>query len=140
MTRWCLPAAVADPVSLSDSVVAEVLYQGLSDYVALTVLHGLVEESTHEWWRGEGAPDPAVVQCRSLEVCMYLLGEGLMLVGALSNSAADSVDFLEWSSGAEELVGRIFREWDHLMSLEQFEPCWLLSTPAGLRAGEELSR
>ncbi|WP_405495464.1 hypothetical protein [Nocardia sp. NBC_00511] len=120
--------------------MAEVLYQSLSDYVALTVLHGLVEESTHEWWRGEGAPDPAVVRCRSLEICMYLLGEGLMRVGALSNSAADSVDFLEWSGDAEELMGRISREWDHLMSLEHFEPCWLRGTPAGLCAGGQLSR
>ncbi|QMU78405.1 hypothetical protein GXW83_24565 [Streptacidiphilus sp. PB12-B1b] len=123
-------------ITLNHPVVEEVLYQGLDDWVGLTVIQRLVESETAAWWKAHTAPSPQDIKTEALAVCAFLLSHDLMHAGELSNSTDDSGDFLDWPGGPDEILNRINRDWDNLTSLDHFEPCWFRSTPAGITAGQ----
>lgn len=123
-------------ITLQHPVVEEVLYQGLEDWVGLTVIAGLVQEEAAAWRQEDGAPGPEAVKAETLAVCRFLLCHDLMRAGELSNSTADPSDFLDWPGESSQILERIERNWDFLMSLDHFEPCWFRSTAAGREAGE----
>jgi len=125
-------------ITLTDPVVEEILFQGLSDFVALTTIRGLVIDEADSWWDGQGHPEAADIRARTLAVCEFVLTSGLMHAGSLSNSINDSSDFLEWAGSPADVLERINAEWDYLISLDHFEPCWFASTPTGVRAGREV--
>ena len=80
-------------INLKDPVVEEILYQGMSDYVALTTVRALVVEESASWWAGQEAPDAGAIRQRTLAICDFVLSENLMHAGSLSNSTADLTDF-----------------------------------------------
>jgi hypothetical protein len=123
-------------ITLKHPIVEEVLYQGLEDWVMLTTIVCLVEQETPAWWRGTVQPGPDEIKAETLAVCEFLLSNGLMCAGELSKSVADPAAFLDWPQDAHQTLERINGEWDHLVSLEHFEPCWFRSTASGLEAGK----
>ncbi|MBU3060681.1 hypothetical protein KO481_03985 [Nocardia sp. NEAU-G5] len=125
-------------ITLKDPVVEEILYQGLSDFVALTTIRALVIDEADSWWNGRGRPDAADIQARTLAVCEFILVNELMHAGRLSNSTDDPNDFLEWVGDPAGVLERINAEWDYLTSLDHFEPCWFASTPRGVAAGRQV--
>lgn len=125
-------------ITLNDPVVEEILYQGLSDYVALTTIRAMVIAEASAWWHGDDSPDSTAVRQQTLAVCDFVLRNDLMSPGSLSNSTSDPSDFLPWPGTPSQALTRIDRDWDYLTSLDHFEPCWFKSTPEGIRAGEQI--
>jgi hypothetical protein len=125
-------------ITLKDPVVEEILYQGVSDFVALTTIRALVIDETDSWWNCRRPPEAADIRGRTLIVCEFVLINDLMHAGALSNSTDDPNDFLEWPGKPADVLERIDTEWDYLVSLDHFEPCWFASTPSGVQAGKQV--
>jgi hypothetical protein len=126
-------------ITLQHPVVEEVLYQGLEDWVGLTTIASLITEEAPSWWQKDEAPGPDDVKTETLAVCDFLLSNDLMRAGELSNSTADPSDFLDWPGEPPQIMERIARDWDALMSLDRFEPCWFRSTESGREAGEAIN-
>lgn len=125
-------------VSLENPVVAEVLFQGVEDWVGLATIVALVESEKESWWNQPGEPAPRDIKDAALLVVKFLLSSGLMKAGELSTSNADQYDFLDWPGGTQKILEHISDEWAGLTSLDRFEPCWLRSTDAGLEAGRAI--
>lgn len=126
-------------ITLQHPVVEEALHQGLDDWVGLTTIASLVSEEAPSWWQENAAPGPGAVKAETLAVCDFLLSNDLMRAGELSNSTADPSDFLDWPGEPPQILERITREWDVLMSLDRFELCWFRSTESGREAGETIN-
>ena len=111
------------------------LAEGRHDWVPLSFLAGMVEEDTPRWESGQYHPSEEEMKAETIAVCGFLLREGLMRVGELSNSTEDSDNFLPWTG---DITERISRDWDFLMSREHFEPCWLEITERGRSEAEKI--
>ena len=123
----------------NDPVAEEILFQGVEDYVALTVITSLVVDEI-----GEESNEPyesisRVAKERTLSTCEFLLSRELMTVGSLSNNTQDPDDFVPWKGTVSQLITRIDRDWDALVSLDNFEPCWFKRTDAGTTEGTAIA-
>ncbi|MCQ4081123.1 hypothetical protein NGB36_11040 [Streptomyces sp. RB6PN25] len=122
-------------ITLRHPAVEGALAEGRQDWVPLSFLAGMVEEDTPRWKSEKRHPSEEEIKAETIAVCDFLLREGLMRVGELSNSTEDPGDFLPWVG---DIRGRISRDWDFLMSREHFEPCWLEITERGRHEAEKI--
>ncbi len=104
----------------TNRLVDEILLRGSDDWLMLAEVASLAKHVG-------GASSDEEVRVMSLSTIRFLLDEGLIRVGDVSDGG-----FFEWPVKREEAMARLEREWGALGHVpEPGDLCWVATTDAG---------
>ena len=124
-------------VTIEHPGVEYALAAGTEDWVRLTDITAAVRDEADEWHDGEGSPTEEEIKSGFLQVCCFLLSEGLMTAGEVRKPTPDHPEpFFDWPGTFEEVVGRVSRDWASLTAGPLYGKCWFRNTQRGYEVGQ----